>query len=217
MFWNAGLGERIRPDKQDSWRKKAICTVERAKSAVQQAAPRTTSLSTSLQKASLLPPHRCPCWNALQHLSAAPCWGTGLAGRSCCCWGAGLLSLQRQSKRLLKNARGATGGDRPLVKNTPEHLKHRMPFSGLEQSASLGHGNTTYRDWGKNVCLTILGFSAQTDLVAGHPVTYLYMQSMCSVTFLGTINYMYKIQTWKPGGSLSSKLTITIILLRIKD
>lgn len=64
--------------------------------------------------------------------------------------------------------------------------------------------------------LTSLAFSARTNLVAGHPVTYLYMQSMCSAPFLGTINYMHKTQAWKPGGTLSSKLTITIILLGLK-
>lgn len=42
------------------------------------------------------------------------------------------------------------------------------------------------------------------------------MQIMCSAPFLDTINYMYKMQAWKPGGTLSSKLTIIIILLWLK-
>jgi len=47
---------------------------------------------------------------------------------------------------------------------------------------------------GNDIFLTSLGFSAWTNLVAGHPVTCLYMQSMCSATFPSTINYMYKMQ-----------------------
>lgn len=186
--------------------------------AVQQAVPQTVLLSTSLQKASPLPPAEHPHSIAGLH-HAGPwgllAWAAAVAGEKGC-WVA-LLSLQREIKWLPENVRGEGG----YQKETHQSILS----TALVLSAILGTWRVSqphpqeYCLWRlvNSVFLTGLGFFCM-DKSGSRPPSYLFVYAkhvLCH--FTGHNQLHVQMQAWKTGGSPSSKLTITIILLSIKD
>lgn len=142
-------------------------------------------------------------------------WAAAVAGEKGC-WVA-LLSLQREIKWLPENVRGEGG----YQKETHQSILS----TALVLSAILGTWRVSqphpqeYCLWRlvNSVFLTGLGFFCM-DKSGSRPPSYLFVYAkhvLCH--FTGHNQLHVQMQAWKTGGSPSSKLTITIILLSIKD
>lgn len=173
------FGGRNMPQQAGQTKKKGTCTVERAHLLFNRLCLRQWCCQPHSRKHHFLPPTALPLLQtSLQHLITLPCWSS--AGLSCSCWGEAAACHCSHFREKVNGCRKRKGRDRRTLnwQGAHERSETRCWYS---QYAILRAGMASQpclqecclQRLGNNVFLTSPAFSAWTNLVAGHPVTYL--------------------------------------------
>lgn len=158
LKWKRGLGGRNMPQQAGQMEEKGICTVERAHLLLNRLCLRQCCCQPHSRKHHFFPPTALPCYKHPSSISSLCLAGALLAwvaaaaaagekAAACHC------SHFREKVNGCGKCKGRETGEDSTGKKHMRDLKHRagilrMPFSGLEQSASLACRNTAYRDRG---------------------------------------------------------------------